>query len=236
MKWIVVLGALMCPVSAFAERVEMKSGEVYVGDIIDRNDQYLTIKSGGAPMYLPAEQIANVSAEKTIAPDAVVAPGQMLKEGSPEYVCKNAPCAFKIPEGFTLAEDKGEEIVLLKGDKSIEIKVVPLKGEKPYDDETIGVLAAQMTASSIKLGAYDMDSVRKAVKIFGERKVSGRKAFWFYYPELHNQYLMHRTFVSTPEGSGFLIEANIYPQPNRQYVEQGDKLANAFLDGFQLRE
>ena len=44
----------------FAETVVMNSGDSYEGDIIDRNDQFITIRTGGAPVYLPVDQIKQI--------------------------------------------------------------------------------------------------------------------------------------------------------------------------------
>ncbi len=43
--------------SVFAEKVVLKSGQIYEGTILDRNDRYVTLQTGGAPVYLPLDQI-----------------------------------------------------------------------------------------------------------------------------------------------------------------------------------
>lgn len=234
---MIMLCVLLWPSAAFAERVQMKSGEVYSGEIVDRNDTFLTLKSGGAPMYLPVDEIANVGKEISAPFSSILTPGEIPQGASIDYVCKNGKCAFKIPEGFLIVEETETSIVMTNADKTFEIKVMPWKMDKPITDENIGDLGLQMTAVSLKVDIADgVEALNEIVKMFGERKVSGRKAMWFYYPEINKEYLMHRTYVSTPEGRGFMIELDVYPQQNDHYLEDGEIMINAFLDGFEIRK
>jgi uncharacterized RDD family membrane protein YckC len=45
---------------AFADEVHLKTGQIVIGTIIDRNDQYVTLKTGGAPVYLAMDQIEKI--------------------------------------------------------------------------------------------------------------------------------------------------------------------------------
>lgn len=65
--WMVLLCSCLLGGLAFAETIKLKSGESYEGTVIDRNDQYVTLQSGGAPVYLPIDnidQMAGGSAEE----------------------------------------------------------------------------------------------------------------------------------------------------------------------------
>lgn len=58
-KFVLCLGLIVVCGNAFAETIKLKSGEVYEGTVVDRNDSYVTLETGGAPMYLPVDQIVS---------------------------------------------------------------------------------------------------------------------------------------------------------------------------------
>lgn len=58
---------LWLPCLAFAERVVLKNGESFDGTILERNDEYIKIQTGGAPVYLSMDQIEKILDNDEIA-------------------------------------------------------------------------------------------------------------------------------------------------------------------------
>ncbi len=227
MRWLIVVCVVLSSSLAFADKVRLKSGEEYDGRMLDKNDEFVIWKTEGAPVYLPASQIESVTKEEKVGSNTV----SISCDFGPS-ICKHFVCSFRQPLDFGIVEDSPQQILLVNSDKKMSIKIIPLTPSEPLHDENIGFFGAKMVAGSLGKDIVEMKDIDTIVKKFGERQVSGRKAVWFYYPEPNNKYLIHRTFVSTINWTGFMVELDIYPQPNDQYAEQGDKIANEFLDGF----
>lgn len=234
---------------SWAETVQLKTGEIHQGTIVESNDEYVAISMGGAPIYLPQEQInqitnevlpsepvANDSQPQTAVEQASHGAPQTVSQGGPssEHHSKDLKCSFIIPAGFSVVEDAGDKIILRKADGSVDIMILRIISEKPVNNENIKVIGLQLVADSLNLEASDLQGIGKIVKLFGDRIIAGKKGYWFYYPEINTEFFIYRAFVSGNDGTGYMLHFNIYHQNNDQYVEQGDKLANAFLDGFKI--
>ena len=244
---MVICGFIFCfPVNA--EKIQLKSGEVYQGQIVDQNDSYVAISTGGAPVYLAQDQISQIinevkpsepvkndpKLEAALEPKSDDEERPVSSDNPALYTSKDLKCSFKIPDGFTIAEDSDNRIVLGNKDRTIDLIVLHIVLSEPITEERIKVLGVQMVAKSLNHDVNDLEGLGKIVKLFGDRVVSGKKAYWFYYPEVKNEYLIYRAFLASNDQTGYMIQFNIYSQNNDQYVDQGAKLANAFLDDFKI--
>jgi tetratricopeptide (TPR) repeat protein len=64
-KAVMLIGIFFLCHAAYADEIRLKSGEVYRGKIVERNADYVTIQTGGAPVYLPTDQIESATEVQT---------------------------------------------------------------------------------------------------------------------------------------------------------------------------
>lgn len=105
---VIVLGVSLLCHSSFAETIRLKSGEIYEGKVIDRNENFVTLETGGAPMYLPADQILTGSAEESTE---VRTPAPEIP-ATYEELCLEAKQAME-KKDFPLAEQKSLQAIRL---------------------------------------------------------------------------------------------------------------------------
>jgi tetratricopeptide (TPR) repeat protein len=83
-KLVIFFGVCILCNIVFADTIKLKSGEVYEGKIVDRNDKYITLSTGGAPVYLAQDQIEKITSD--------VPSGETVKENpQPEAAVEQKP-------------------------------------------------------------------------------------------------------------------------------------------------
>lgn len=112
-KAVIIAVVFLMGSSSFAETIKLKSGEVYEGKIIERNKKYVTLGTGGAPMYLPVNQIVSVSAQEPAA-DKTHKPQSTASYEELTIAAANATAS----KDFALAEQKSLQAVQLDPQRS----------------------------------------------------------------------------------------------------------------------
>ena len=150
-----------------------------------------------------------------------------------QHTSRSMQCSFKVPEGFKIAQEEKNNVTLIRDDEKLHIIVVHHIGKNPITDENINATGGSFVTSNLGIdNIYDID---KVVKLYGNRKVSGRKAAWFYYPDEKLGVLVYRVFIGGKGNSLYEIAFMIAPQENyNEALDEADKTIDSFLDGFKI--
>lgn len=243
---VVVLGLVIVCAQAWAERVELNNGDVYEGKVIERTDEIVTLSTSGAPLYLSVDQIKTISEDVPVPADPVTAgePSAQTVQptlptgasqallGGVEYSSKNLKCSFKIPDGFAIVKEDDKFLMLTNDQTGVGVLVSRMAIEVIPTDKMVDSLAIEMVMR--QLGVATPSDLQNVVKLYGQRQVSSQHAFWMYYPVAQYDVLNHRTFIAGKDKAIYEVNVSIPFTDDKNYVENGDKFANAFLLGFKI--
>jgi len=215
-----------------AETIKLKSGEVYEGVITDRNEKYVTLQTGGAPIYLSADQIdeitesssvkaesPQISAEKTTEKVNVPSKEASLPK---EYSQKDGLFKLNIPDDWQGKEMPGTVIIVPPwGGGGIVIKFQSVSASLTQDQIKTGL------ASSLE------DVVKNKIETSGgsviENKeitidnVYGRSLFYNVSFNDERMYFIRILFVN--KGYSFSID---YGGPSKEDAENVVRFIETF--------
>lgn len=224
---LIILTLLVFSGTAFAETIKLKSRGVYYGKIIERNNTYITLSQGGAPIYLMLSDIESIVDDP---------PGADKEFAGTLYESKILKVSFKIPAGFSVVSESEQGTLLASADQKTKLVIQPFIVTPQTDMKVAG---AQLISMTLNLETTDWTKLIGIIKKTGKRTVGGQEADWFYYPGVNNDCMIHLSYFVAPGGqNGYMIESVFFPSEangvSENFMAESERFANGFLDNFNL--
>ncbi|MBP6344135.1 MAG: hypothetical protein KA403_09380 [Candidatus Omnitrophica bacterium] len=228
---LIFLTLLVFSGTAYAETIKLKSRGVYYGKIIERNNTYITLSQGGAPLYLMLSEIESITDDPPGTGD-----GAENEFAGTVYEGKNFEISFKIPAGFSVVTETEQGTMLASADDKTKIIIQQFSVTPQTDMKMAG---AQLISMTLNLESTDWANLIGIIKKTGRRTVGGQEAEWFYYPGVNNDCMIHLSyFVILGGQNGYVIESVFFPSEangvSENFMAESERFANGFLDNFNL--